>query len=434
MAEINVALECFGILLTLILLGSLLVSGDRHDPSNRLFVALLLVNLLSLGADAWAWQWNGTEHLWWNWAGNLVQYLSSYVLLLLYCQYLLERVSCWAGHGRVRGGIWTLCAVGIGLTVVSQFTGFFYTITPDNLCHRGPGFWLSHALGLGALALVGGVMVRRRQTARREEGLLALYVLLPMGVLAVEVAWPEITLLGLGATLTLVLVFVNVQLQQNLRLREQDKELGEKKIAIMLSQIQPHFLYNILGSIEWLCETDPRKAQEATDELARFLRGNMDSLRSTKTIPASRELEHVRCYLNLECIRFGNHLRVEYEIETSDFFLPALSLQPLVENAVRHGVTKREEGGTIWVSTRENDQAYLVTIRDDGVGFDPSQPKNDGREHVGIENVRSRLAAQCGGLLTIGSQPGIGTVAQVRIPKTGTSQGKEGPYADLSSR
>ena len=120
---------------------------------------------------------------------------------------------------------------------------------------------------------------------------------------------------------------------------------------------------------------------------------------------------------------------MEYEIETSDFFLPALSLQPLVENAVRHGVTKREEGGTIWVSTRESKEAYLVTIRDDGVGFDPARPQKDGREHVGIENVRSRLAAQCDGLLTIASRPGQGTVAQVRIPKT-TGQGKENPHAD----
>ena len=429
MAEINVALECFGCLLTLILLGSLLVSGDRADPSNRLFVRILLVNLFCLGADAWAWQWNGTEHVWWNWGGNLAQYLLSYGLLLLYCRYLLERVALWREGAWVRRGVWLLTGAGALLTVVSQFTGLFYTITPENLCQRGPGFWLSHALGLGALALTGGEMARRRRALWREERSLALYVLLPMGVLAAELAWPEVTLLGLGATLTLVLVFVNVQLQQNLRLREREKELAEKKIAIMLSQIQPHFLFNILGSIEWLCETDPPKAQEATDELARFLRGNMDSLRSTRTIPASRELEHVRCYLNLERIRFGDHLKVEYEIATSDFFLPALSLQPLVENAVRHGVTKREEGGTIWVSTWESPGAYLVTIRDDGVGFDPDGPQADGREHVGIENVRSRLAAQCGGLLTIASRPGLGTVAQVRIPKT-TGQGKENSHAD----
>ena len=160
------------------------------------------------------------------------------------------------------------------MTVLTQFTGLFYTITPEHLCLRGEGFWLSQAIGLVALALVGGVMgLHRKGQAREERELLPAYVLLPMGILAAELLWTEITLLGIGATLTLVLVFVNVQLQRDRRLRAQDKELAEKKIAIMLSQIQPHFLYNILGSIEWLCETNPQKAQEATDELARFLRG-----------------------------------------------------------------------------------------------------------------------------------------------------------------
>ncbi len=431
MAEINIALECFGSILTLILLGSLLLHGDRSNPSTRLFVGMLLVNLVSLWADAWAWYWNGTEYVVWNWLGNFLQYLSGYVLLFLYCQYLLVRASLWTTCPWIRRSVSALCLLGIGLTVLTQFTGLFYTITPEHLCLRGEGFWLSQAIGLVALALVGGVMgLHRKGQAREERELLPAYVLLPMGILAAELLWTEITLLGIGATLTLVLVFVNVQLQRDRRLRAQDKELAEKKIAIMLSQIQPHFLYNILGSIEWLCETNPQKAQEATDELARFLRGNMDSLQSTRVIPASRELEHVRCYLNLERIRFGAHLRVEYAIETSDFFLPALSLQPLVENAVRHGVTKREEGGTIWISARETEESYQVTIRDDGVGFDPVRVRGDGREHVGIENVRSRLTAQCGGTLCIASQEGVGTVAQVRIPKTGDTQGKGSFDAD----
>ena len=95
MAEINIALECFGSILTLILLGSLLLHGDRSNPSTRLFVGMLLVNLVSLWADAWAWYWNGTEYVVWNGLGNFLQYLSGYVLLFLYCQYLLVRASLW---------------------------------------------------------------------------------------------------------------------------------------------------------------------------------------------------------------------------------------------------------------------------------------------------------------------------------------------------
>lgn len=215
--------------------------------------------------------------------------------------------------------------------------------------------------------------------------------------------------------LALALTLLGVVLHRAYRLREQERELTEKKIALLLSQIQPHFLYNILGSIQWLCETDPKKAQEATEQLSHFLRGNMDSLQSVTTIPAARELEHIRCYLSLEGIRFGEKLNTVYDIETSDFFVPALGLQPLVENAVRHGVTKREEGGTVTIRTRQSTDAYLVVIEDDGVGFDPSVPQKG--QHLGIENVRSRLAAQCGGSVTVRSQPGVGTRVEVRIPK-----------------
>lgn len=217
------------------------------------------------------------------------------------------------------------------------------------------------------------------------------------------------------ALLVLAMVLLGVVFYREYRLKEQDRMLAEKKIALLLSQIQPHFLYNILGSIEWLCETDPKKAQEATEQLSRFLRGNMDSLQSVTTIPAARELEHIRCYLSLEGIRFGEKLHTVYDIETEDFFVPALGLQPLVENAVRHGVTKREEGGTVAIRTRQTQWAYLVIIEDDGVGFDPSAPQEG--SHLGIENVRSRLEAQCGGSLTVNSQPGVGTRVEVCIPK-----------------
>ena len=247
-----------------------------------------------------------------------------------------------------------------------------------------------------------------------------------MGILAAELLWTEITLLGIGATLTLVLVFVNVQLQRDRRLRAQDKELAEKKIAIMLSQIQPHFLYNILGSIEWLCETNPQKAQEATDELARFLRGNMDSLQSTRVIPASRELEHVRCYLNLERIRFGAHLRVEYAIETSDFFLPALSLQPLVENAVNYALEQMEKTCRIQVVIREEDGDILCSVADNGVGIDPQildklklgtiRAQGNG---VGLTNLDERLKSLYGpGYgIQVENSPAGGALIRFRVKK-----------------
>lgn len=434
LAEINVALEVFGVVLSLILLGSLLLNGDRSSRSVRMFLWMLFLNLLCLGADAAAWYANGTDCRSLNWGGNLLQYLCAYGLLLLYSIYLLDDLPGQRRWRFCRRGVEGLCLLGIVLTLFSQFSNLFYEITTGNLYVRGEWFWLSHAVGLLVLAVDGWVVFHARAVSGRERVLQLLYVIVPALALVLDLLWEEITVLGLGSTVTLLLVFANVQLQRDRRLKEQDKELAEKRIAIMISQIQPHFLYNILGSIEWLCETNPKKAQEATDELARFLRGNMGSLNSTSTIPARRELEHIRSYLNLEKIRFGEKLKVRYEIENSDFFLPALSLQPLVENAVRHGVTKREEGGTIVVGMRETWHEYVVTIQDDGVGFDPRERKQDGRDHVGIDNVRSRLEAQCGGILRIMSEKGKGTLAEVRIPKGGRSKGEEDSRADLSSR
>ncbi|MBQ2581184.1 MAG: histidine kinase, partial [Ruminococcus sp.] len=126
-----------------------------------------------------------------------------------------------------------------------------------------------------------------------------------------------------------------------------EKELYEAKVAVMTSQIQPHFMYNALTSIAMMCQIDPETAQEATVTFAKYLRGNMDSLKQTKPVPFTIELEHLKKYLYIEKLRFGKKLNVEYDIQTTDFCIPMLSVQPLVENAVKHGVGMKKKGGTV---------------------------------------------------------------------------------------
>ncbi len=144
---------------------------------------------------------------------------------------------------------------------------------------------------------------------------------------------------------------------------------------------------------------------------------NLDSLTRRELISFERELAHVQGYLSLEKMRFEDELNVEYRIESLRGMLPPLTVQPLVENAVRHGVAKKEGGGTVSISSFENEDAFYVVIKDDGVGFDPDAPQKDDRTHVGIQNVRNRLAAQCGGRLEIRSAPGAGTSATIILPK-----------------
>lgn len=196
-----------------------------------------------------------------------------------------------------------------------------------------------------------------------------------------------------------------------------EKELEDSRISVMLSQLQPHFLYNVLNSIYYLCGHDPQAAQEAVDKFSDYLRNNMASLAQKEPIPFGEEYRHIQTYLSLEKIRFRQKLNVVYDIETTDFLLPPLTIQPLVENAVKHGVTKKRDGGVVTISTREQEDSYIVTVADTGRGFDPEHYSEDGQIHVGIQNVRARLHTMMDGTLTITSAPGEGTQAVVTIPK-----------------
>ena len=142
----------------------------------------------------------------------------------------------------------------------------------------------------------------------------------------------------------------------------------------------------------------------------------MDAVTMHHGIPFENELNLVRDYLYMEKKRFGEKLKIRYVITENDFLVPALSIQPIVENAVRHGIRQKLEGGTVSIETYRDGTDYMVRIKDDGVGFDPNAAKDDGRRHVGSENVRSRLALMCGGRLYINSIPGAGTEVILRIP------------------
>ena len=201
--------------------------------------------------------------------------------------------------------------------------------------------------------------------------------------------------------------------------RTLENELIQSRISVMLSQIQPHCLYNSLNTIRYLCTEDAEKAEQAIIDFANFLRGNVDSLNSTGLITFKKELEHVEHYASLEKIRFGDRVNVVYDIGVSNFKIPPLTLQPIVENAIRYGITKKEEGGTVTIKTSETSKDYIITVSDDGVGFDINNVKvnDDKRTHVGIDNVRKRIIAQCNGSLDIQSAPNEGTTVILKVSK-----------------
>lgn len=207
-----------------------------------------------------------------------------------------------------------------------------------------------------------------------------------------------------------------LQRRQARRAKELEMEVMESRMDIMRSQVQPHFLFNALGTIKALFLRDPKEARYAIDYLAKFLRGNMEALGRREKISFSQEMDIVDSYLYIEKIRFGDRIAIEKNLLVEDFTLPSMTVQMLVENGVKHGLQDSEEGGTISISTSETDGYIEIEIKDDGVGFDMNA-KPDGKVHVGISHTRQLIENLCDGELIIDTSVGKGTTALIRIPR-----------------
>ena len=229
-----------------------------------------------------------------------------------------------------------------------------------------------------------------------------------------------IVLLAVASIMVLKFIPSNINAVAKAKELETEKivlnaELAESRISTMISQIRPHFIYNTLGSIEQLCKLDPPKAGDLVHNFAKYLRGNFGELDNPKPILMSQEMEHVRHYINIENVRFPD-MTFTFEMNSDDFHIPALTIQPIVENAIKHGLMKLPRGGTIHVVSYETDTDYCISVVDDGVGFDTGV-LIDERKHVGLRNIRERLKVMVNGKLEIESTVGVGTKVLVTIPK-----------------
>ena len=264
----------------------------------------------------------------------------------------------------------------------------------------------------------------------KKEKTLCIFGMLPMfafiiDVLAVWLDWWQgglvsefVFVLIFVASLILLLRIIPKNLNAAIRARELKAELAKSRIATLISQIQPHFIYNTLGTIEQLCITEPEAASKLVRNFSLYLRGNFSELDNVKPIRFSQEMNHVKNYTDIEQVRFPD-MTIQYDLRSVEFLLPALSVQPLVENAIKHGLMGLEKGGIVTITAYETKDSYVVEVTDDGVGFDIKSGYDESK-HVGIKNIRERIRAMCDGTLTIESKIGSGTKATIKIPKEET--------------
>ncbi|MBP1991938.1 ATP-binding protein [Paenibacillus eucommiae] len=207
-----------------------------------------------------------------------------------------------------------------------------------------------------------------------------------------------------------------------LEMKRSAEDAVRSEMAFLQAQIKPHFLYNALNTIISLSLEEPQMAHDLLLHLSKYLRGSFDFKSKERLVPLRKELELTEAYLQIERARFGSRLHVCYEVEeTADCLLPPLTLQPLVENAVRHGVMKDEEGGTVTVAIRVVDNMAVISVEDDGAGMSAEALENlskeaEGEGGVGLRNIHQRMLRLYGSGLEIESETGSGTKVTLRVP------------------
>ena len=413
----------FFIIISLLFLGTALFSTLIHVKNSKIIWLLGIVILfagtyLSYGAEGVSF-WNEST------VSNTTILGCSMIFYMLFLSMALVHLL----KSTKTIGIITVALLGLINAVL-----FVLPIVTDILFYDTWIYWATSQIF--ANVILAGCLIREFMLAKGKGRLFYICCILPLVAFGIDVVMIDLGIWTSGVSsicifiaffvvaMVMVLKIIpnNINALAKAKELETEKkllnaELAESRISTMMSQIRPHFIYNTLGSIEQLCELDPPKAGELVHNFAKYLRGNFGELDNPKPILMSQEMEHVRHYINIENVRFPD-MTFSFEMKSEDFRLPALTVQPIVENAIKHGLMKLQKGGSIRVVSYETEADYYISVEDDGVGFDTGKLFDD-KNHIGIRNIRDRLKAMVGGTLDIESTEGLGTKVLITIPKEG---------------
>ena len=322
-------------------------------------------------------------------------------------------------------GVWTFLLIVYASAVFIE--GFFY-ITPENQYYRGPlyPFFLLPLIAIQLLNLVG--TIRRRKRLSRKVFFAFLIAILPIMIALITHLFIDVfTLIDISyvcSALAMYSLILSDQIEQDRRRQQvivrqqteiarQQQEIAHERASVMVLQMRPHFIYNTLMSIHSLCRLDPMKAQQITMDFTNYLRRNFNAVSSDSTIPFSTELEHTRAYLAVEQAQYDDMLVVYYDTPYTHFRLPPLTLQPIVENAVKHGMNPYAGPLHVTIRTYHTDSASVLVVEDNGSGFDPAA---DSESNTALTNILKRLELMCGGKMEIASRKTGGTIVTLTIP------------------
>lgn len=237
----------------------------------------------------------------------------------------------------------------------------------------------------------------------------------PFAATLFGIAGTGINAIGFGMVMFLLIVFFGYQMDTENALLKQQVELSDSRLSVLMDQIHPHFIYNSLQQIALLCDEEPSSVKPAILNFSGYLRKNFESLTDTGMIPFEQEMEHVDMFVALADILPSRCFEFVKNFEVEDFYIPALTVQPLVENAIKYGIGMSTAGETVTMETKEEGGYIYIIVRDNGHGNVTELSTQKKHKSVGTQNVKTRLKALCDGEYTI-NKGEFGTEAVIKIP------------------
>ena len=409
---VTIAMNLFCAMVDLILLYSVTQMYHLNIKRSRLFLVMIVMNIIALLTSAGNYIDVIASHPVLSVIDNVLLVISFYLIELLFCEMVMGSIRQPDHRTRV------LCQA---IRIVIILTILFWLLPQFGIVEISgyDMFRIGQIPGwIASFLIMALILLHREELGSRQTLLFLIFLIVPLLGMTARNLNLFYSAQHVATTLSFLLIHTVIHMEQSMKLKEQERQNEENKMQMMLTQIKPHFIYNSLNTIYYLCEIDPASAQKAINEFSDYLRGNLDSLTTNALIPFSKELDHIHHYLYLEKLRFDEDLLIEYDTPVTDFSVPALSIQLLVENAVKHGIGRKSGGGTVTIRTFEETENYVIQVIDNGVGFRPEhiQAKTDERSHIGVISMRERVQA-IGGSVNIESEVNTGTTVTVRIPK-----------------
>ena len=424
---LNLAVDLAGTVLCLMIILQLQISAVGASRQKRFFLLFYVFLLLYVLSHMGGLLMRGLPGPKWHTGLQIANFCE--FLFSLFLPYILSRylMGFWESMKQKTAVIrfWNACLLlTLSLLILSQFTGVIYYIDEHNVYRRGPLYPLYY---IGFFLIIFSdiyfVIRYRDGLSRKTVAAVFLYLIVPVvaALFQVFIYGPALVIYSTLFSAFIMYVFLLTEQTESYYRQENEKVL--LRLNLLSSQLKPHYIYNVLSSIHVLCRRNPEEAMRVVERFTEYLRANFEGIAAENPIAFQDELRHTEAYLEVEKRRYLDELKVEYHIEHTAFRLPALTVQPIVENAVKHGAGKEDVPLQITISSRRSDKASEIIVEDNGQGFDESEISRSGEA---LYNIQERLKLMCGGTLTIISRKGVGTRAVIQIPDTASDSGVNG--------